>query len=205
MTRTLLVALLVAASASAQDAPLASTADRFEADLALLTRVASTAALAHDADGAFPSSAFGLLGSRWADQTDLRAEPLSSFAVSASGAGVTIDYVPLPVAPYVREDLVVRLTLTPESGGRYRGAYEIRRRTDPDDGARPLPYDVAGRYRVERGFGTLCVEAARIREVLAAGPFVPDPSRLSSEPLTVRVHPPGEDAPVFYERTAPAL
>ncbi len=201
MTRTLLAALLVAASAHAQDDALASTSDRFEADLALVTRVAATAALVHDADGTFPMSAFGLLGSRWAGQTDLRAVPLSSLILTDRGDAVQVEYVPLPTDPYVREDLVVTLTLTPEGSGRYRGAYEIRRRADAEDGARPLPYDIAARYRVERAYGTLCVEAERIRGAVADGSFEPDPTQLSSEPLTIRVHPPGEGAPVFYERT----
>ena len=205
MTRPLLALLFLAASAQAQDGALAPTADRFEGDLALATRVAATAALAHDADGVFPASAFGLLGSRWASQTDLRDVPLSSLLVSGLGDGVRLEYVPLPTDPYVREDLVVSLTLTPGVDGQYRGEYEIRRRTDADDGARPLPYDLADRYRVERAFGTLCVEADRVRTAVASGTFEPDPTLLSSEPLTVRVHPVGEDAPVYYERTHSAL
>ena len=207
MTRTLLAALLLlACAASAQSDPtLSPTADRFESDLALLTRVASTAALAHDADDAFPSTTFGLLGSRWADQTDLRAVPFSALDVTRSGEGVELVYVPLPVDPYVRDDEVVTLTLMPEAGGRYRGDYQIVRRADPDEGDRSLPYDLADRYRVERAFGTLCVEAALIRGLIAESGFVPDPTRLSTEPLTVRIHPPGENEPVFFERTAPTL
>lgn len=206
MTRTLIAALLVLAStAGAQnDRALALTADRLDADLALLTRVASAAALAHDAEGAFPSTTFGLLGSRWADQTDLRAVPFSSLDVTLSGEAVEMVYVPLPENPYVREDEVVTLTLTPEPDGRYRGTYQIVRRADPDEGGRPLPYDLADPYRVERAFGTLCVEADLIRGLIAEGAFVPDPTRLSTEPVTIRVHPPGEDAPVFFERTESA-
>lgn len=208
MTRTLLLALLLGltSAASAQsEAALTQTADRFDTDLALLTRVASAAALAHNTEGAFPASTFELLGRSWAGATGLRAVPFSALSVAASGAGVEITYVPLPVDPYVREDLVVTLTLAADADGRYRGDYQIVRQEDAEAGGGRLPYDVAGRYRVERALGTLCVEADRIRAAVAAGPFVPDPSALSTEPLTVVVHPPGERTPVYFERTADSL
>lgn len=202
-----LLVLLAAAPAAAQtpatgDRALAQTAAQFEDDLGLLTRAASAAALARAETGSFPDTPFTLLAGPWAGQTGLRSVPLSSLDVTAEGDRLVLTLVPLPQDPYVREDDVARLTLTPD-GETVRGEYEVVRRADPDDGGAPIPYDVAGRYRVERAFGTLCVEVPRIRALVAEGRFVPDPTLLSSEPLTVRVHPPGEETPVFYETVRP--
>lgn len=214
MTRFLtllpLVALLAgpAAAQTADRAPdsdpaLAATADQFRDDLRTVTHMVATAALAHDAAGAFPATPFELLGSAAAGRTDLRSVALSDLTVGRDGERLVLTYVPLPTDPYVRQDRVVRLVVTPGADGRFTGDYEIRRRDDPDRGGRTLPYDVAGRYLVERGFGTACVDLAVVRGQLAAGTFAPEPGTLSAEPLTVRVHPVGQAEPVFY-REGPA-
>lgn len=186
--------------------PFAATPDaedlvvaRFEADLADLARLATAAALVHERTGAFPETAFGLLGAPEAAQTGARAFPLSELDVSASAGSVVLRYVPLPVSPYVREDLVVTATVRPDGPGRYAVEHEMRRRSDPEDGGRGLLYDRAGTYRVERGFGRLCVEAAAARAMIAAGAFEPDPDRLAPGEFTVRLHAPGPDGEVFYE------
>ena len=183
------------------DPALAPTAEQFRDDLRTITNMVATAALVHDATGAFPTTAFGLLGHPAADRTALRTTPLSSFNVSTDGGRLVLDYVPLPEDPYVRQDDVVRVVVTPGADGRYTGDYEIRRRDDLDRGGRMLPYDTAGRYRVERGYGTACVDLATVRDRLAAGTYAPEPGTLSTEPLTIRVHPTGEAAPVFYQTT----
>lgn len=198
-----LAALLATTPALAQtgDPALAPTAGALRADLETVMRVASTAALAHAETGAFPASAFDLLGRSWSAGTGVRSTPLSSMTVAPSGGEVEVGYVPLPTDPYVREDEVVTFTLRPEADGLYRGTYTIVRRADPDDGGATLPYSVAGRYRVERAVGTFCIEAERVRSLVAEGRFTPDPALLSREPLTLRVHPPGEPEPVYYEVT----
>ena len=210
MTRLFTLALLAAVAAGpalAQDMAdgpmtgdpaLAGTADLFRQDLRLVTNLVATAALAYDADGAFPTTAFGLLGSPAAARTDLRSTPLSDLTLSRDGTRLVLTAVPLPTDPYVREDRVVRLTVTPGEGGRFTGDYEVVRRADPDQGGRPLPYDQAGRYLVERGFGTACVDLPVVQGLLAAGTYAPEPGTLSAEPLTVTVHPPGDAEPVFY-------
>lgn len=207
--RPLLALLLGAAPLAAPvlaqtgDPALAPTADALRADLEPVMRLAATAALAHAETGAFPASAFDLLGRSWATDTEARALPLSSLDVTASEAALEVGFVPLPTDPYVREDHVVSLTLRPEAGGSYRGEYQIVRREDPDLGGGVLPYDLAGRYRVERALGTFCIEAERVRALLARGAFSADPTALSDEPLTMRVHPPGEPEPVYFEVTDP--
>ena len=218
MTRFLLLAplaaLLTAGPVGAQapvsldppevmDPVLTPTAEQFRDDLRTVTNMVATAALAHDAAGDFPTTPFGLLGSAAASQTGLRSTPLSGLSVSRDGDRLVLSYVPLPDDPYVREDRVVRLVVTPGADGRFTGDYEIRRRADPDQGGRALPYDVAGRYLVERGFGTACVDLAVVQSQLAAGTFAPEPGTLSAEPLTIQVHPVGESAPVYY-REGPA-
>ncbi len=209
MTRFLLAFLLAAPLAGAQtprpateagDPALAATADQFRDDLRTVTAMVATAALVHDADGAFPRTPYELLGSVSADQTDLRDVALSSLSVTG-GERMVLDYVLLPQSPYVRQDRVVRVEITRDADGLYKGAYEITRRADPDDGGARLPYDVAGRYRVERGVGTACVDVATARLQLAAGSFTAEPGTLGPTPLTVRVHPPGERAPVFYQES----
>ena len=200
MIRTLLLAALVAAPVLAQSDPaLAPTADQFRDDLRAITNVVATAALVHDATGAYPTTTFGLLGAAAADRTRLRATPLSDLTVGRDGDGIVVRYVPLPVDPYVREDRVVEVAVSRGEDGLYKGTYEILRRADPDEGGERLPYDVAGRYRVTRGFGTACVDVATVRQRLAAGAYAPEPGSLGPEGLTVRVHPPGEAAPVYYE------
>lgn len=203
MKRLLLAALLTSGPALAQtgDPALAPTAEALRADLGTVMQVAATAALAHDRTGAFPTSAFDLLGRSWSTDTGVRAVPLSSLDVAPAGDAVQIDYVPLPTDPYIREDEVVTLTLRPEADGTYRGEYQITRRADPDDGGRSLPFDVTGRYRVERAFGTFCIEADRLGARVASGQSVTEPGVLSGEPLTMRVHPPGEAEPVYYDVT----
>ncbi len=200
MTRLLLLAVLTTAPVLAQSDPaLAGTADQFRDDVRVVTAMVATAALAHDADGAFPRTPFGLLGSADAGRTGLRDVALSDLSVGGDGDRLVLDYTPLPRDPYVRQDRVVRVVVTRDADGLYQGAYEITRRADPDDGGERLPYDVAGRYRVERGFGTACVDVETVRTQLAAGSFDAEPGTLGPTPLTVRVHPPGEDEPVFYE------
>jgi hypothetical protein len=199
MTRLLtLAALLAAPLAAAQDGDpaLAATADRLRDDAGHVTRVVSAAALAHEATGAFPDTPFALLAGPWATGTDLRGLALSSLTVAASGDRLEVTYVPLP-RPYVREDRVVTLTVTPD-GDTYRGAYTVERREDPDLGGGPLPYDTAGRYRVERASGTVCVDAGRAAALVARGAYEPDPALLSDEPVVVRVRPLGEPGPVLY-------
>lgn len=185
------------------DPVLAPTAEQFRDDLRTVTNMVATAALVHDDAGGFPATAFGLLGSPAASRTGLRATPLSDLAVSRDGERLVLSYVPLPTDPYVPEDRVVRLVITPGADGRFTGDYEIRRRANPDRGGRTLPYDTAGRYRVERGFGTACVDIGVVRGLLAAGTYAPEPGTLSDAPLTIRVRPVGEDAPTYY-REGPA-
>ena len=203
MTRLVLLAALVAAPAAlAQadgDPALGQTADLLRADLDHLTRMTAAAALVHDATGAFPATSFDLLGSRAADQTGARGLALSALDLEQLGDNLRLVYVPLPQDPYVPEDHVVTLTVAPDGAGRYRGDYEVVRRGDPDRGGAALPYDVAGRYRVGRASGTVCVETALVEAMLADGAFVADPARLSTTPVTLRVRPPGETGPVFYE------
>ena len=205
MTRLLLLAALLAAPlvhAQTGDPVLAETAALLRDDLDHLTRMTAAAALAREATGAFPDTNFDLLGSRAAERTGARAVALSALDLEQLGDQLRLVYVLLPQDPYVREDHVVTLTVAPDGAGRYRGEYEVVRREDPDQGGVALPYDVAGRYRVERAFGTVCVETALVEGMLADGPFVADPARLSTAPLTLRVHPPGEGEPVFYETDA---
>lgn len=223
MTRSLLLAALVAGPALAQSDTLTARQDgtigdpiptaiayaddealrdvdrRFRADLRTITNVVATAALVHDEDGAYPSTAFDLLGNPAADRTDLRGTPFSTLSVSRDGDGVTVRYVPLPTDPYVRMDRVVEITVSQDADGRYNGDYEVLRREDPDDGGAQIPYDTAGRYRVTRGFGTACVDVGTVRQRLAAGTYAPEPGSLGPEGLTVRVHPPGEAEPVYYQ------
>lgn len=203
MIRSLLLVVLVAAPALAQSDPaLGPTDAQFRDDLRAVTNVVATAALVHDATGAFPTTTFGLLGSPAADRTRLRGMPLSDLTVSRDGDGVVVRYVPLPVDPYVREDDVVRVTISQDPDGLYKGAYEILRQADPDEGGERLPYDVAGRYRVVRGYGTACVDVATVRDRLAAGSYTPEPGTLGPEPLTTRVHPVGRVEPLFYRNPA---
>ena len=201
MIRPLLLAALVAAPSLAQSDPaLAPTDAQFRDDLRAITNVVATAALVHDATGAFPATTFGLLGSRPADRTRLRGTPLSDLTVSRNVDGVVIRYVPLPVSPYVRRDRVVEMTVALEDG-LYQADYEIVRREDPDDGGDRIAYDRAGRFLVTRGYGTACVDLEVVRARLADRTFRAEPGTLGPEPLTVQVHPVGEAEPVFYRET----
>ena len=165
MLRPLALALLVSvSSASAQS--LSDTDVLFRSDLELVARVAATAALVHDQTGAFPSDAFDLMGSHWAAETGLRSASLSSISVSPEGEAVRVRYNPLP-RPYVSDDLLADVTIVRDEDGTYTARHALQRRTDPDRGARALPYDRAGRYRVDRAGGTLCVDLAVVRELLA--------------------------------------
>ena len=207
MLRTTLLAALVALAPAALaqadgDPVLAETAALLRGDFDHLTRMAAAAALLREETGAFPATSFDLLGSRAAERTGARGLGLSTLDLEQLGETLRLVYVPLPEDPYVPQDHVVTLTVVPDGAGRYRGEYEVVRREDPDRGGVAIPYDVAGRYRVERAFGTVCVETALVDAMLADGPFVADPARLSTAPLTLRVHPPGEAEPVFYETSA---
>ena len=210
MTRILTAAaVLLAAPASAQfdvttvsdgsDFALQATHQQFHDDLRVVTNMVATAGLVYDQTGTWPATPFELLGSAAASQTGLRQTPLSALSVSRDGERLVLDYNPLPVAPYERQDDVVRVVVTARADGQFVGDYEILRRDDPDRGGKRLPYDRAGRYVVERGFGTACVDLDIVRDQLAAGTYTAEPGRLSAAPLTVRVHPPGQDEPVLYE------
>lgn len=209
MTRLLLLAALAAAplAASAQtpgDAALAPTAAQFGSDLDVLARLTATAALVRERTGAFPATAFELLGSDEAGPTGARALPLSALNVTAAGDSLVLRYVPLPVSPYVRENLVVTATVTQGAAGRALVRHEMRRYAAPADGGRLLLYDRAGPYRVERGYGELTVDVAAARRAVDAGTFVPrDVFDTSLGDLTVRVHPTGEATPVYFEGATP--
>lgn len=196
-----LLGLLVAAPALAQaDASLARTADAFREDLSDLARLATAAALVRDRTGDFPDTPFALLGSPEGEQTGARAFPLSALSVTAAGDSLVMRYVPLPVSPYVREDLTVTATLRPDGAGRYAVRHEMRRSADPDDGGRALLYDRTPDFRVGKGYGRLCIDTAEARALLASGTYRPaDALVATSGDLTVRVHPTGEAEPVFYE------
>lgn len=232
MTRLVLFAALLASAApaaaqtslpdgddglDAKGRPLATlsgeqkVAMRFEADLADLARLAATAALVHERTGAFPGTPFALLGSPDAALTQATTLRLSALSVETAGDSLVMRYVPLPTAPYVREDLVVTATVRPDGPGRYAVTHEMRRSEDADDGARALLYGRAGDYRVERGIGRLCIETARVREMensFTPTPFDGDPfavgrryrpDQFSAAPMTLQIHPPGESEPVFFE------
>ena len=193
---------LAAAPVFAQaDAPLARTADTFRDDLSGLARLATTAALVHERTGAFPASPFALLGSPEADGTAARDFRLSVLDVTAAGDSLAMRYVPLPVAPYVRENLVVTATVRRAPDGRYTVRHEMRRFEADADGGGRLLYDRAGVYRVERGYGDLCIDAQAARTQIAARTYTPMSALVATTAgdLTLRVHPPGEAAPVFYE------
>ena len=205
---TLLLALaataLAAPVAAQTDAPLARTAARFETDLADLARLATAAVLVRERTGAFPATPFELLGAPEAAETRARSFPLSELTVAAAGDSLTMRYVPLPVSPYVREDLVVTATLRPDADGRYTVTHEMRRRRDAEDGGGALLYDRAAEYRVERGFGRLCIDPALARAMVADGTFgnaaFPRMAlNATTGDLRLRVHPPGEAEPVFFE------
>ena len=211
MKPILLAALVAAAPALAQvpqvadtsDPALASTAAAFDLDVQTVVRLATAAVLVHDRTGTFPSDAFGLLGSEEGAQTGARALGLSALTIETPPAEATsavgaFSYIPLP-DPYVRDDEVVRVVVLQKADGSYEAQYRIRRERDPDLGGGALLYDRVAGYRVGTGFGTLCIEPARARAHAASGAFVPDPLLLSDAPLTIRVHPPGADAPVYYE------
>lgn len=209
----LLVALVVpvAAPVSAQtadgsDPALAPVETRLMADLDPALRLATTAVLIHARTGAFPADAFALLGSDEAGPTGARALPLSSLtmeappAAAASAVGA-FRAVPLPTDPYERDDTPMHVVVLLRPDGVYEVQTRIRRERDPDLGGGSLLYDRADRYEVRSGVGVVCVDVARVRAMLAAGTFSPHPTALSAEPFTVRVVPPGEDAPVYYRTT----
>jgi len=199
MKRLALMAALVAAPVFAQDLP-AATADQFRDHVQLVTRTVATVALLHDADGAFPSTAFDLLGGREAGRTGLRgsaAAALSALSVENDGPMVSIEIVPLPTAPYEREDDVIRVIVTRDGDGLYQGRYEIQRRAAPEDGAKVLDYDRRDGLVVTRAFGTACVDPAMVREQLAAGTFDAAPGSLGPAPLQIRVHPAAAEPTLF--------
>ena len=226
-----LLALLAAPAALAQGdgigadgRPLASlpaeqqVALHFQADLADLARLASTAALVHERTGAFPDSPFVLLGAPEARETNAPSFRLSSLDVSASATEMTMTYVPLPTAPYVREDLVVRATLRMTAPGSYAVEHTMTRRADAEDGGETRLYGRTRDLLVERGVGRLCIETAQVRALVADGSFAPTPfdgdpravarryrpDAFSAEPMTLRMHPPGEPEPVLFETTVGA-
>lgn len=206
-----LVVALAATPAFAQSrGPLESTAALFRGDLSDLARLATTAALVHDRTGAFPATPFALLSSPEADTTAARAFHLSAFDVMTAGDSLVMQYVPLPVAPYVRENLVVTATLRREPGGLYTVRHEMRRFEADADGGGRLLYDRAGVYEVERGYGGLCLDVTEVRRELATGRYNPlsavvEPQQSllgiqsSAGTPAVRVHPPGEATPVYYD------
>jgi|GEM_PF-6168224 len=216
MLRVLLLLVVLAGPAVAQadgasDPTLVPTEARLLADLDPALRLATTAILVQARTGAFPADAFALLGSDEAGPTGARALALSSLTMEAPPAGVggrtpvgAFRVVPLPTAPYVRDDTPMHVVVLQRGDGTYEVQTRIRRERDPDLGGGALLYDQVGRYAVQSGVGVVCVDLARVRAMIAADAFSPAPTALSSEPFTVRVVPPGEDAPVYYRTTTAA-
>ncbi len=215
MLRSLLLLLAFAGPAAAQSAEdasdpvLAPTEARLRADLDLALRLATTAILVHDRTGTFPTDAFALLGSDEAGPTGARALALSALTMEAPPAEAAtaigaFRVVPLPTDPYVRDDTPMHVVVLRRADGTYEVQTRVRRERDPDLGGGRLLYDSVGRYEVQSGVGVVCVDLARVRAMLAAGTFSPEPTALSAEPFMVRVVPPGEDAPVYYRTTTAA-
>ena len=165
----LALGLALAAPASAQ-AELGATDAQFRSDLETVARVGATVALLHERTGAFPATTFELMGSPEAGETGLRGLPLSRIAVEPAAGGVRVVYNPLP-QPYVSDDLFADVTVTRDADGTFTARHALQRRTDPDRGGQALPYDRAGRYRVDRAGGTVCVDPALARAALADGSF----------------------------------
>ena len=179
-----------------RDLPAATT-DQFREDVRLITRAVATAALVHDATGAYPSTPFALLGSRAGAQTGLRTAPLSALTVEDDGAALAVEIVPLPTAPYERADDVVRVVVTRDEDGLYKGRYEIRRRMAPEEGGDQIAYDRRDGLVVTRAFGTACVDVETVRQQLAAGAFDAEPGSLGPSPPEIRVHPAADEPTLF--------
>lgn len=199
----LCLALTLAPFASAQT-ELSTTDTLFRDDLATVARVGATVALLHDRTGSFPATTFDLMGSPEAGQTGLRSLSLSRILVEPAGDGVRVVYNPLP-RPYVSDDLFADVTVTRDADGTFTARHELQRRTDADRGARDLPYDRAGRYRVDRAGGTVCVDPALARAALADGSFdqvLPD---LNGDGLPVEVRTLDSRREVVYTSGAPRI
>ena len=203
MTRFLLGALCLAlaAPASAQT-ELSATDAVFRSDLETVARVGATVALLHERTGAYPATPFDLLGSVEAGETGLRATSLSTLTVEPADGGVRVRYNPLP-SPYVSDDLFADVVVTRGADGSYTARHQLERRTDPDRGARTLPYDRAGRYRVDRAGGTVCVDPAYVRERLDDGTFAASLPDLEGDGVPVEVRTLGGQE-VIYSSGAPS-
>ena len=205
LLRSLLCALcaVLALPASAQT-ELSTTDALFRADLETVARVGATVALLHERTGAFPATAFDLLGSGEAGQTGLRATSLSRLTVEPADGGVRVRYNPLP-KPYVSNDLLADVVVTREDDGTYTARHELRRRTDPDLGGREIPYDRAGTYRVDEAGGTVCVDPAIARARLADGTFAASLPDLDGDGLPVEVVTLNRDRRVVYTSGTPTV
>ena len=152
-------------------------------------RIAATALLLREANGAYPTTPFELLSSETAAATGLRALPLSALALDAEGDALRIRYtlLPTPADPSTRYGSLV---LSPaDEAGRYDVALSLDREADPDLYDERLPLAREGNYAVRRATGRLCAEVEAVRARLAAADEVGDPPLGGATAYTVTFRP----------------
>lgn len=133
--------------------------------------LAATAILQHASDGTYPTTAYELLGSVEARETELQRLPLSALTLTPEVDGLVIRYTLLPTAADPSDRFGTVTVAETDTAGTYTVDLLLERTADPDLGGRALPLTQEGQYAVVRAKGTLCaeVEALRTRAGRATG------------------------------------
>lgn len=181
--------VLISATVQAQTAPGGVSQATYETVMGELESVAlvgATVALLGER-GVVPETAFDLTGSREAGLTGFRRFPLSLIDVSRNGETVRVEYTPLP-QPYEREDIRFEVSVTPrpEAPGKYDVTHTLRKHEAPADGGGAIPYLFDGSYRVDIASGTLCADAAVVRDAVDSDTLAEGLPFVSNEPIRLR-------------------
>ncbi|MEM8558166.1 MAG: hypothetical protein AAGG50_10120 [Bacteroidota bacterium] len=174
---TLLLALVLVGcgSTDALQPALADASNDLQAQLAEPSRLMAAAALLHAETGTFPTTAFDLLGSMPAADTEARQVRLSTLGLSEAGETLQVLYILAPSQADPTER-VGGFLLTSTGAGTYTAEFRLDRREDQTE--RPLPVAVSGAVEVRRALGTIRIDTAQLTQALAdevrtEAPFVP--------------------------------
>jgi hypothetical protein len=165
--------LIGCATPRVPDTDVQAAADDLQGHLDVPGRLLAAAALVHAETGAFPSSAFDLLGTEEATRTGASALRLSSLTPNADRDGFTATFT-TPAQPNGETEQQGDVGVRFDGDGRYTATFRLMERNDTDLRGGRRYVAQSGRMVVRSVGGTLALSLDDLNAALAAGtPVLP--------------------------------
>ena len=165
--------LIGCAAPRVPDADVRAAAEDLQPHLDAPGRLLAAAALVHAETGAFPSTAFALLGTRAAARTGADALRLSTLSPDADRDGFSATFS-APALPKGDVEQQGEVGVRFDGDGRYTATFRLTERGDDDLGRGRMDLTQRGRMQVQSVGGTLALTLDDLDAALAAGtPLLP--------------------------------